>query len=356
MKDKYYLLFKTGDAELRALKHTNIDFSRVIPIIELTRGRKSKYDKIGNISKRIEKIAEIFCGQKVCLDITSAASLGNPEIDELYDPEDGYKNWVSFLMELQSDGVFEEIIPTILVDTEDEKLTENLRTQVKRMTSVFKSIVYRNNIIDDGCYDDIDIISEYFNNTDLNLNFVIDCEYVPTGAYPTTVELINTRISKIKRKVPTANFIIVSTSFPRYVSDIGNDDYDIFPLNEIDIYNEVKKEHPKVQYGDYASVNPIRNDTVTMARGWIPRIDVPTLQGIYYYRIRNTIKDYALTYSRVAKKVYLDEKFPHDMAGNWGIKQIMICKEGDSPGSSPSYWISVRISIFIAMQLKHRFN
>lgn len=356
MKGKYYLLFKTGDAEIRALKHTKFDFSKILPIIELTRGRKSKYDKIGNISKRIEKISEIFYGQMICLDITSEATLSNPEIDELYDPKDGYKNWVSFLMELESDGIFEEIIPTILVDTEDENLSKNLRIQVEKMTTVFKSIVYRNNIIDDGCYDDIDIVAEYFNDTDINLNFVIDCEYVPTGAYPTTVELINTRISKIRSKVPKANFIIVSTSFPRYVSDIGNDDYDIFPLNEIDIYDEVKKMHPTVKYGDYASVNPVRNDTVVMARGWIPRIDVPTLQGIYYYRIKNTAKDYALTYTRVAKKVFEDEKFPHDMAGNWGIKQIIICKEGDSPGSSPSYWISVRMSIFIEMQLDNRFS
>ena len=42
----------------------------------------------------------------------------------------------------------------------------------------------------------------------------------------------------------------------------------------IQIHKIVTNKIPNVIYGDYASINPTRNDTITMARGWIPRIDV----------------------------------------------------------------------------------
>ncbi len=91
-----------------------------------------------------------------------------------------------------------------------------------------------------------------------------------------------------------------------------------------------------------------------MARGWIPRIDIPTLTGIYYYRLRKKGygDDYSATYSAVAKKVISDNKFPSDYNDNWGIKQVIMCSNGDSPGASPGFWISVRMSVFIDMQLK----
>ena len=89
-----------------------------------------------------------------------------------------------------------------------------------------------------------------------------------------------------------------------------------------------------------------------MARGWRPRIDVPTHQGIYYYRIKRNTYSYAYAYTMVAGLAYKDEKFPHYLNGNWGVNQIIECKNGNAPGSSPSFWISVRFSIFIDMQIK----
>ena len=191
-------------------------------------------------------------------------------------------------------------------------------------------------------------------NQGVNFKFILDCEYVPSGAIHSTIDLVSYRIQKVKELVPKSEIIVVSTSFPRYVSDIGNDDYDKFPVSELDIYEGIKSSHPDIQYGDYGSINPIRNDTVVMARGWIPRIDAPspTLNGIYYYRIRNTIKDYARTYTKVAKKVANDPDFPNHISDNWGYRQIILSKNGTAPGSSPSFWISVRMSMFIELQLK----
>lgn len=56
---KYTLQIKTGDAEYRALKNipkeifANPNFRL---LIELTRGRRSKNDKIGDLHKRIDSL------------------------------------------------------------------------------------------------------------------------------------------------------------------------------------------------------------------------------------------------------------------------------------------------------------
>lgn len=353
MKTRYNLLFKTGDAELRALERTKFETSRVFPIVELTRGRKSKYDKIGLISKRIKKLSKIFGKHSVCLDLTTSADLENEEIKDLYDFTNGYSKWVNYLSDLKNQNIFKEVIPTILVNTEDKELDENLLKQVENLNS-FNHILYRNNLTDDGYYDDLITIKELVNNNKKQqFTFVLDCEYVPVGAYLNVVSVLEARIKKVKNLIPKVNIIVVATSFPRYVSDIGNDETDIFPLDEITIYNKLQDKEC-VYYGDYGSINPERNDTVTMARGWIPRIDVPTLNGIYYYRKRRALynNDYALTYTAVARDVVADPRFPDDDNSNWGIQQIKASSEGDAPGSAPSFWISVRMSIFMSMQLR----
>lgn len=355
--NKYNLLFKTGDAEIRALEKSDIRSKNLFPIIEITRGRKSKTDQIGLISKRIKKIEAIFENRDICIDLTTDKELSNPEIDNMYSYSNGYEEWIYFLTKLKQQQTFSSISPTILVDTSDPDLENNLLSQVKSLYKEFDNIVYRNNLSDDGYIDDINTISQYINSNDKHkFTFILDCEYVPVGAINNTIEVLNARINKIRDIIPGTKFIVVSTSFPRYVSDIGNDDYDIFPVDEIRIHDGLNDSN--IEYGDYGSINPVRNDTITMARGWIPRIDIPTPDGIYYYRLRKKGygDDYSATYSAVAKKVISDNKFPSDYNDNWGIKQVIMCSNGDSPGASPGFWISVRMSVFIDMQLKRLHN
>ncbi len=350
---KYNLIFKTGDAELRALNNNSFDTSAIFPIIELTRGRKSKYDKVGSISKRIDKISSIFSNQEICLDLTTSEDLSNEEISDLYNCNNGYSTWINFLVDLKEENLFSNLIPTILVDTSDENLDENLLKQVEGLSKSFKHLLYRHNINDTGYFDDLNVIKDYLNKNDLEFTFLFDCEYIPVGAFRDTIAVLDARIEKIKQIIPKANFIVASTSFPRYVSDIGNDEMDIFPLIELLVYEGIA-DKDNVEYGDYGSINPTRNDSVSMSRGWIPRIDVPTLDGIYYYRLRRNKfgNDYAKTYSAVARKVIDDNKFPNDYNKNWGVKQINICAKEGAPGSAPSFWISVRMSIFIEMQIR----
>lgn len=357
MKNKNYaIVCKTGDAEIRALENLNLDKKSLFPIIEITRGRKSKNDGIGLIKKRIDKIKNIFKDCSICIDLTTSSLLSNVEIDKLYSCENGYKNWIDFLLELKKEEVFKSITPTILVNIEDVNFEENLKKQIESILNNFDSIVYRNSLADDGCYSDIELIKDIINKYNKNFYFIIDCEYIAPGAWLSFSEKAKIRVEKIKVLIEKTIFIVASTSFPNNISEIGKDDEDTFQLNEINLYQNISEKFPSTNiiYGDYASINPIRNDTVIMSRGWIPRIDVALFTEIYYKRERRPkgVHEYSDTYTSVAEKVIRDSRFPKDLDLNWGIKQIVLCSQGNSPGSQPSFWISVRMNIHIEQQIR----
>ena len=95
-----------------------------------------------------------------------------------------------------------------------------------------------------------------------------------------------------------------------------------------------------------------------MARGWIPRIDVPLDKIVYYYKERRPkgVTAYASTYTQVARAVCSDDRFPYGLLENWGIAQIKACAQGASPSASPSFWISVRMNIHIEQQVKRIYS
>lgn len=349
----YALLLKTGDAELRALANSTID-NIVFPVIELTRGRKSKNDKIGLIQKRVDKLKSIFQNKDICLDLTTSSSLSNEEIDDLYTFASGYEKWIKFLLNIKNENVFKNIIPTILVNTEDSDFEINLKLQVSQLTDNFDSIVYRNSLADDGCYEDIRLIKDIIVESGKEFYFIVDCEYIAPGAWKSFSEKAKSRIKKIKDIVPTTKFIIVSTSFPKSVGEIGKEFDDTFQINEIDLYNDVCKDTKieDIYYGDYGSINPIRNDDVIMSNGWRPRIDVALQDKIFYYREKRGNSKYSDIYTVVANRVIRDKRFPHSLTSSWGIDQIISCSNGNAPGSNPSFWISVRMNIHIEQQTR----
>jgi hypothetical protein len=355
MKNKHYaVLIKTGDAEIRALENLRISTVDILPIIELTRGRKSKNDKIGLINKRLEKVKEIFKKQTICLDLTTHSYLSNQEIDTLYLFDNGYQNWISFLIDLKLEETFEKIIPTILINSDDPKLPENLISQVEKLLTNFDTLVYRNSLADDACYSDIDLIKNIIQSKNAKFYFVIDCEYIAPGAWNSFAEKTIVRIKKIKSILPETQFIVVSTSFPNNVSEIGKDDKDSFGISEIDLHTNISTNLATIEviYGDYASINPIRNDEVKMSRGWVPRIDVALPFEIYYFRRRRERGGaYSEAYALIASSLVHDSKFPLYLSGNWGVRQIISCAEGYSPGATPSFWISVRMNMHIEQQI-----
>lgn len=361
----YFLVVKTADAEMKALENTDQTVMKgIVPIIELTRGRKlpskekdpeKKKKEIPHYpyDKRLDKICDILKGKHVIFDLTSDEALSSVEIKELYEPDEGYKKWLSLLTELKEKDCFSSITPCIIINANDEQLDENLVKEVDSMTQMFDSIAYRSDIFDDNCYDDIEIIKPHLNGKQLVV--IVDCSYVVQASISDYVKKVQARVTNLKKIVPSDTVIIVSaTSFPRNISDLGDDAHDKFILSEVEIWKQLKTNGISVAYSDYGSINPIRNDTIVMAHGWIPRIDVALEDLIFYYRERRPDKtmDYAPQYTKVAQYVVKDPEFPKDMDWNWGIKQIRNCAAGSRPGSSPSFWIAVRMNIHIAQQVK----
>lgn len=84
MNKEYYIIVKTGDAELRAMRNlSNSILNKITPVIELTRGRAKKVGK-GNdahyiypYEKKIEHIRNIFRGKDIVLDVTSDETLSS---------------------------------------------------------------------------------------------------------------------------------------------------------------------------------------------------------------------------------------------------------------------------------------
>lgn len=357
--DKYWFIIKTGEAEIRALENISKDIlSNTLPLIEITRGRKVTKNKVETypFDKRLSKLKNIYKGQAVAIDVTSEETLSSPEVDYLYAPDSGYKNWVNFLIQLKNEHVFEKIIPTVLFNFEDENFEENIAKQVQELKSNFETLLYRSDISDENCYDDIKLINN--NITNSNLKIIIDCGYVPQASHQNVAEKCIVRISHLKSIITSpCEYIIASTSFPNNVRDLGDLESDTFSISEIDIYNIILQKHKDIIYADYASINPIRNDTITMARGWIPRIDVPLAKTIYYYKKRRPqgVSAYASTYIQVAQLACADPRFPNFLE-TWGIEQIRSCAEGGTPSASPSFWISVRMNIHIIQQVHRIFS
>lgn len=360
MDKKYTIIIKTGEAEIRAIENTNKELLQFIfPLIEITRGRKVTKNKVETFpfKKRLSKLKQVFQGQEVGIDLTSDESLLSPEVNFLYDPTEGYQNWINFLLSIKEEGIFKKIIPTIILNLDDEHFEENLLLQVKKLKENFDTILYRNSISDENGYDDFDLIKDEI--IDINFLILLDCGYTPQASYRNVALKSIARIKNIKLILgETPCFIICSTSFPNNVRDLGDVDSDTFNISEIDIYNSVLEEISNIVYGDYASINPVRNDTITMARGWIPRIDTPLEKNIYYYKKRRPkgISAYASTYIQVARSTKEDLRFPAGMIENWGIKQILDCADGGAPSSSPSFWISVRMNIHIEQQIKRIYS
>ncbi|ERJ63771.1 hypothetical protein HMPREF1554_02258 [Porphyromonas gingivalis F0569] len=357
MDKKYCVIVKTGASELRAMQNLpEKELNKILPVVELTRGRAKnvgtkQYPRFTYpYDTKLTKIKEIFKGVQIALDVTSEESLSSQEIDKLFDHSDGYANWTSLLKSLKEEG--SNLIPSILMNYDDEDFEENLRKQVLGLSSDFSEVMYRCAIDDEGAVDDVSLISEYLPEN-CGLLIILDCGWIPPASYRDPANVCISKIEQLKETLTTKKYSIAvcATTFPNNVSEIGDDISDTFDLREIDLYELITKKHPEVIYGDYGSINPIRNDQIVMARGWIPRIDVALEKQIYYYRDRKGAREYSDTYTSVAKRVVSDSRFP-SLIEAWGIRQIENCALGDAPSASPSYWISVRMNSHIMQQIR----
>jgi hypothetical protein len=363
---KYVPIIKTGDAEMRGLEHLSEGVkSHITPLIELTRSRSTKKERRGNVFRRIERLTKAYGKRRIILDLTSIPELSNEQIQALLRSDNGYRNWVDFMVDLRKD--LPDVIPIIQLKEDVDDVTEienRLKGQVRKLADTFEILSYRLSIMDQAYQDDLRVIKKEIPELGNKMICVIDCDFIYRergGVYATHAKDIVNNLVRLGVK----NIVLSATSFPQNPTEYGDDEQGEYNLEEITTFTHLQSEldyniKKKVNliYGDYACINPNRNDQ----RGgnpWIPRIDIPTDTQVFYRRSRRNrdVEDYERAYTRVAQSIVRNENYRRIRARIgpcWGIEQVELAAAGEPQGLAPSFWISVRMNIHITLQSLRR--
>ena len=357
---KYTLQLKTGDAEIRALKfipHEIYKKDGFALFVELTRGRKSKKDEIGDFNKRVKSLKDFLPSQtKIFFDITSDPNLSNNQIDELFNTADGYRCWQNLFYDLKDH--FVNSVPMLIYNDEDKDY-DNFKVQIETFARTYNKIGYKiyPSLSHDIISTELQIIAGIIVSYPATELFVFyDQGYIVDGLVKIAEERATHCIgiaSGLLQNIENVNYILASTSFPDSVTTLSGKTSGVIDCSEVPLFHTVQAGVNPIQliYSDYGSITPKRNDVAAFySRGWVPRIDVPTDDSkIFYYRRRKETLDYADVYTLVAKECIKDNRFPK--IDCWGAETIKNAANGMKPGSTPSFWLSVRMNIFIYQQL-----
>jgi hypothetical protein len=345
---KYIPIIKTGDAEIRGVENLSDNVKdSITPIFELTRSRISKKYPEGDVYHRLNRLKDAFGNRRFILDLTGEPNLSNRQIEDLQDNRNGYKKWIGFLISNKED--FPEMIPTIQISdvgvNSIEDYYERIRKQAKEMDTYFDSVVYRIPLGYEDFGGDLKVVCEAIPGK--KIICVIDAGFITQEKAKIYSEKAKSVVNKLN-EFNVQKVALSATSFPRNPTEFGEE----FNLEEVLFFASVRDKTPLI-YGDYATINPLRN-LQAGGNGWVPRIDMPTEDIIFYHRSRK-VGSYADAYVRVAKLVCNDQRYKEAkkiIGGCWGIEQIELAAEGDPQGLSPSFWISVRMNIHMTLREK----
>ncbi|EEE37173.1 hypothetical protein RKLH11_1009 [Rhodobacteraceae bacterium KLH11] len=370
----YHLLLKMGDAEIRAWKNLSSDRKRQISVhCEITRGRKKpNKDKLApaeyNIGKQYWLIENEFHICQTCVvDITREPTLFSTETEDLGRSANGYHSWVSKVAELHEKNP--TVRPTLIVNPTEgdsfDQFQSDLFAQFDSFSQKYDRISYRASVLhDEGFLDDIDLLSDRINEFcqgDCVFEVVLDFECLQPSTAPLHASYAAPIVRDIRAKIPKAVVVCLGTSFPKSVTAIGDEARDEFRLEEAHLYREINRTHNEpVEYGDYGSINPIRNDFAPPVGIHLrARVDFPTDKGtIYYHRVApriDRVRKVLLSarsamYKAAAKNVVQDKEFSV-IGDSWGFDKVEEAASKSPSGSSPNFWISVRMEMHICRRL-----
>lgn len=370
---------------MRAYKNLSGDQKRGIsPIVELTRGRKNhksvieKTNEQYNFSSITNFLDEqLHDSQEFYIDITKERSLSSDRTEGLRDSTGGYSNWVSFIERLrQRKG---QVIPVLQVNPLPEQswtdYERSLRLQFDGLANSSHAIAYRATVKNDNSFDaDLFALQERirdFTAAGGIFRFFLDYDYIRPGTGELHAVEAAEILSVVHDITPWVSPVLIATSFPGSVTDVAGEESGEFSEEEVVFHRVasglIHNKFANVIFGDYGSINPIRNDGIVMANGWRPRIDYPFGgERIFYYREKREsvgkgknkefVTSYSHHYRSVATSVVKDPRFVSDDASrdftSWGVQQIRDAAQGNVNSSSPSFWISVRMNIHIQQQLR----
>lgn len=345
---QYFPIIKTRDSELRCFKNlTQKQWEKILPIYELTKSRKTKLAPDGDISKRMDEINKIQGGRPFILDLTTDERYINPQIENLFNEEEGFLEWQYFLFDIYSAM---NIIPMIHLYAEDDYEEVKRFVRAASSRSKTKTLAIRlpydlNESVLSQCL--IELTSAL--KSDCKIYVILD-----VGFFREDLDVIQDEVSSFCNVLDTFNpwiedIILASTCFPKNPVKVGkSEECGEFDVYEEALYSKVLKQFPAIKYGDYVSINT--EQVEIRATTFVPRIDLLSEDGtkFRYHRYRRADGGYV----KCAQKVVSDVIYAN--LNTWADDQIKLASEGNPNGISPSFWISVRMNYYIARKLKLR--
>ncbi|AZE38123.1 hypothetical protein C4K06_5114 [Pseudomonas chlororaphis subsp. aureofaciens] len=345
----YFPVLKTKDAELRAIAAVDKSYrQKMLPVYEITKSRITKKDSLGDIIKRLDQIKNIQGDLPYILDVTTDAKQKNIQIESILSPVNGYECWKDWL-EVNCGA---HIVPMIHVNFElDEDLAE-AKAFVASVTNKYSKMALRLPADLEGDeYEQIisSLVSE-LNDTRLYILLDEGCirDQVKASGLSAITGLYQSAFSKILLLPDSNNWlervVCISGSFPYLVSAEGADDKGEFEIFEHSLFLSLMHNRPKLQFGDYASINVKQ---IEMRGGtFVPRVDFCTDVKFYYYRKRRDVGSYIWC----AERVVIHPMYSSN--SSWGDDEIVSASLGSPSGISPSFWISVRACNYMIRRVK----
>lgn len=370
----YHLLLKTGQAELRAWKNlSEVRKSGILVHVELTRGRKKRNkDKSAPVEYGFEKIlsciVDEFQSCRECtVDITREETLASADTEALSSPADGYRSWVELVEALGRENA--RVRPTLIINPTGaesyEEYERDIFSQFDAFSAKFDLITYRAAVIHDASFmDDIEMISQRVGDyieSGGRFRVLLDFEYVQPSTSSLHASYAVPIVRRLNELIPGVEIVSVGTSFPKLITEIGDEESDAFVLEEVRLNAELNRlQNVYIGYGDYGSINPIRSDIAPPVGPYMrPHVDFTTDDGrVLYYRIKPDVDPVTKTlrsprarlYRQAASFIVNDSRFS-PVFDSWGYEKIVEAASGLPEGSSPDFWISVRMEIHICRQL-----
>lgn len=345
----YFPLLRTRDAELKAYSNLSSHVKDgILPIFEITRSRRSKNNPDGNINKRVEQLLDIHGARPFIIDLTTHEMWNNLQIDNLLNNfQNGFSAWCDFLSSIKNDS----IVP--MIHYHNRASTEDIKQQISKLENNFNNIAYRDNVNDIDLMERLIQIVDYCNKPE-NLVVILDTGMLDIQNTFTPVNTFQQRIEEINQKIRAGLIIILAGFFPQSVvaPGYGQDDHGQFEILPIRVFNRlnISESTIPIRYSDYGSVCP--NPYSSGFGGWVPRVDVPMNDTLFYYRFRRDVGGYIRAASEVLSDAIYEINTNEDV---WGDNEISQAAEGNPNGRSPAHWISVRVNLHISRQY-YRWN
>lgn len=332
---KYIPVLRTREAEMKGLANVKPrELDLLLPVLELTRSRRTTTNTNGAVSKCVDRAQEILQGRPYIADLTSMAAQTSAEISALLDPSDSFRNWTDFV----ASSLPRNCIPAVHLTEPFDQAT--FAEQANRLWATNQALAIRVPI-------DYAHVSEVAAALAPGNPIVVlaDAEYIKPSQAPITATKCHNVLAAFAGKAALA--ASVCSSFPSSVTvpEYGGDAHGEFDLAEVQVSEFIKARGlpgTSIVHGDYALIHPLDFEgTVT---NWVPRVDVPLEFKVFYHRVRRPEGGYV----EAAVRALGDRRYvPLDC---WGDQNVRDAAAGSPSGRSPAHWISVRVNFHITRQ------